>query len=51
MVQKTVTFASAALTETVTGLTAGKSYTFKVQAKNVAGAGTASALSNAVKPT
>jgi hypothetical protein len=51
VVQKTVTFATAALTDTVTGLTAGKSYTFKVQAKNVAGAGAASALSNAVKPT
>ena len=36
---KTVTFASPALTGTVTGLTNGKSYTFKVAAENVAGTG------------
>jgi titin len=51
VVVKTVTYTTAALTQTVTGLTKGKSYTFKVQAKNVAGAGAASAPSNAVVPT
>lgn len=51
VVQKTVAFASTAVTQAITGLTAGKTYTFKVQAKNIAGAGPASALSNAVKPT
>ncbi len=51
VVQKTVAFASTALTQVITGLTAGKTYTFKVAAKNIAGTGTASALSNAVKPT
>ena len=42
---KTVTFPSPLLTETVTGLTNGKSYTFKVAAGNVAGIGAASAVS------
>ena len=51
VLQKTVPFATAALTQVITGLTAGKTYTFKVAAKNVAGTGVASALSNAVKPT
>jgi hypothetical protein len=47
-VVKTVTYASSALTQTVTGLTNGKAYTFKVAAKNVAGA---SVQSVASKPT
>jgi hypothetical protein len=51
VVQKTATFNNAVLTQTITGLTPGKTYTFKVAAKNVAGAGTASAPSNAIKPT
>ena len=49
--QTAVTFASVATTETVTGLTAGKSYTFKVAAKNGNGVGPQSAASNAVTPT
>jgi hypothetical protein len=48
---KTVTYNTSAVTETVTGLTKGKSYTFKVAAKNVAGTGAASAASKAVTPT
>jgi hypothetical protein len=42
---KTVTYASPALTQTVTGLTNGKAYTFKVVAKNVAGASVQSVAS------
>ena len=50
VVKKTVTYDSSALTETVTGLTAGTTYTFKVAAKNVAGTGAASAPSAALTP-
>ncbi len=50
VVQKTVAFTNV-LTGAITSLTRGKSYTFKVAAKNIAGTGPASALSNAVKPT
>ena len=46
--QAAQTFSSAATTETVTGLTAGTSYTFKVAAVNAAGTGPASAASAAV---
>ena len=45
------TFNSTATTQTVTNLTAGKSYTFRVAAKNAKGVGKASSPSNAVKPT
>ncbi len=45
------TFMSTATTETVTGLTAGKTYTFKVAAKNANGTGPNSTASNAVVPT
>ena len=48
--EKTVAFTNV-LTGAITSLTRGKSYTFKVAAKNIAGTGPASALSNAVKPT
>ena len=41
---KTVSYPSPLLTETVTGLTNGKAYTFKVVAGNVAGTGAASAV-------
>ncbi len=46
--QTAQTFSSAATTETVTGLTPGTSYTFKVAAVNAAGTGPASAASAAV---
>ena len=46
--QAAQTFTSAATTETVTGLTPGTSYTFKVAAVNAAGTGPASAASAAV---
>ena len=46
--QTAQTFSSTATTETVTGLTAGTSYTFKVAAINAAGTGPASASSAAV---
>jgi phospholipase C len=44
------TFNSTATTETVTGLTAGKTYSFKVAAKNAVGTGPQSTASNAVTP-
>jgi hypothetical protein len=44
-------FNSTATTESITGLTAGKIYWFKVAAKNAPGAGPNSAASNAVTPT
>jgi len=45
------TFKSTATTQTVTNLSAGKSYTFRVAAKNAKGVGKPSSPSNAVKPT
>jgi phospholipase C len=45
------TFNSTATTEPVTGLTAGKTYWFKVAAKNARGTGPVSPASNAVTPT
>ncbi len=51
VVKKTVVFTTAAVTEVITGLTKGTTYTFKVAGKNSLGTGAASALSNAVKPT
>ena len=48
--QATQTFNSAATTETVTGLTNGSSYTFKVAAINSVGTGAQSAASNSVTP-
>jgi hypothetical protein len=47
-VVKTVTFASSALTQTITGLTNAKAYTFKVAAKNVAGSSVQSLASAAI---
>ena len=49
--QTAQTFNSTALTETVTGLSAGSTYSFTVQAINANGAGTASAKSNTVAVT
>ncbi len=46
--QTAQTFNSTATTQTVTGLTAGSSYTFTVAAINAAGTGPASATTNAV---
>ncbi len=46
--QAAQTFSSTATTESVTGLTPGTSYTFKVAAVNAAGTGPASAMSSAV---
>jgi hypothetical protein len=50
VVKKTVTLNSAVLTTTVTGLAAGTTYGFRVVAKNVAGPGPPSAISNLIKP-
>ena len=44
------TFNSTATTETVTGLTNGTTYTFKVAAKNAIGTGAQSATSNTITP-
>ena len=48
--QTAQTFNSTATTETVTGLTNGSTYTFKVAAINSVGTGTQSAASNSVTP-
>ena len=48
--QATQTFNSTATTETVTGLTNGTAYTFKVAAINSVGTGAQSAASNSVTP-
>ncbi len=48
---ETCNWTSGPLTCTVTGLTDGDTYTFKVTAKNSLGAGPASAASNSVTPT
>jgi hypothetical protein len=45
------TFATAALTDVVTGLTSGKTYTFKIAAVNAIGTGPLSVGTNAVKIT
>jgi hypothetical protein len=45
------TYGSTATTQTITGLTNGVTYTFKVAAKNVVGTGPQSAASNAVRPS
>ncbi|MCU1496990.1 MAG: hypothetical protein JWM47_943 [Acidimicrobiales bacterium] len=49
--QPPVTFASAATDQTVTGLTNGTTYTFKVAAHNSVGTGAQSGASNAATPT
>jgi hypothetical protein len=49
-VVNTVPFAGTATTQTVTGLTNGTAYTFRVQAVNAFGPGAVSAASNAVTP-
>ncbi|MEV8638151.1 putative Ig domain-containing protein, partial [Streptosporangium sp. NPDC051023] len=48
--QTPITYDATATTRTLTGLTAGSSYTFTVAAVNTFGTGTASAASNAVVP-
>jgi titin len=48
--QGSVTFNSTATTQTITALTNGTTYTFKVAAKNVNGTGPQSPASNAVTP-
>ncbi|WP_157555993.1 DUF7507 domain-containing protein [Herbidospora yilanensis] len=48
--QTPISYSSTATTQTLTGLTAGASYTFTVAAVNTIGTGTASAQSNAVVP-
>ena len=49
--QPTITVVGTVTTRTITGLTVGGSYTFKVAARNVVGTGLQSAASNAVVPT
>jgi hypothetical protein len=49
--QGSVTFNSTATTQTITLLTNGTTYTFKVAAKNVNGTGPQSPASNSVTPT
>jgi hypothetical protein len=49
--QTPVTVTAPATSKTITGLTGGTSYTFKVAAINAGGAGPESAASNAVTPT
>ena len=49
--QPATTFASNATSEAVTGLTNGKSYSFRVRARSSVGIGANSALSPSVKPT
>ena len=45
------TFNSTATTQTVTGLTTGQTYSFRVAAKNARGTGPNSGASNPVRPT
>jgi hypothetical protein len=49
--QPAITVAGTVTARTITGLTAGKSYTFEVAARNTVGTGVQSAPSNAVVPT
>ena len=49
--QPATTFASSATSETLTGLTNGKPYAFRVRARTAAGIGANSGLSQSVKPT
>jgi hypothetical protein len=49
--QPVITVAGTLTTRTITGLTTGQSYTFKITARNAVGTGTQSAASNAVAPT
>jgi large repetitive protein len=49
--QPQVAFNSAATTQTINGLTPGKTYRFKLAAKNANGTGPQSAASNAISPT